>query len=143
MKYILKLLSISYFLVVFYITFLAQRRNGNTDYRSLANFDPSNKIKTFRYFDSISQANKYAFLEDFLGNIFLFIPVIPALIFLFEIKFTYFQAIILSMCLSCLIESMQFTFNRGVFDIFDIILNMVGGCLGIFVYKIGVWIKSK
>lgn len=135
MKFLLKLISITYFLLVFYITFLSRRRNSGVDYRNLVNFDMLDKIRAIRYFETMSFENKYAFLEDFFGNVLLFIPLIPAIIILFQKRINFWFALFFALFTSLLIESMQYIFNRGIFDVYDLVLNSIGGILGYFILK--------
>ena len=81
---------------------------------------------------------KYAgvrvFLRLFLGNIGWFAPfgfIMPMLMK----KDNPVQTIVMGMLFSLIIETLQFTFKKGVAEFDDLILNTVGTALGYFAYK--------
>ena len=73
-------------------------------------------------------ADKRAFIYLFFGNILWFVP------FGFLMKritnMTTARIILLGFLLSLCIETMQFVFGMGVFEVDDLILNTVGVLLG-------------
>lgn len=71
------------------------------------------------------------FFKNVLGNIFLFIPYGLFLTYSFKIH-KCFQIILLTFLLSITIEIMQIFIGR-VFDIDDLLLNLVGGIVGYLV----------
>lgn len=136
MRYFLKLVSLVYFFLLFYITFLAERRNNGQDFRKLAIFDVTHKLKVLIHFDELSTNLRYSFLENFIGNIVLFIPFITALVLLFGFRFDFRKALAFVFLSSLCIETMQYITNKGIFDVSDIFLNTFGGLLGFFVWSI-------
>lgn len=73
-----------------------------------------------------------SFFLNIFGNIFAFVPMG----FLFN---KYFKKSSISFLLSFLIifsiESIQFFFKLGIFDVDDILLNIFGSVLGIIIYR--------
>ncbi len=70
------------------------------------------------------------FLENILGNILLFIPLHP-LIYLIRGKvFRVYSAQLLAILFPLILESVQYKFGLGVFDIDDILLNSIGIFIG-------------
>lgn len=60
----------------------------------------------------------------------MFIPLgIVALLFIKNKLFNYLQVFLYT---SLFIELIQFIFKRGIFDIDDIILNTIGGFIGVY-----------
>lgn len=78
--------------------------------------------------------NNNIFIINIISNIFMFIPLgIVALLFT---KNKIFNSLQVFLYTSLFIELIQFIFKRGVFDIDDIILNTIGGFIGVYLtYK--------
>ena len=70
-----------------------------------------------------------------LGNIVLFIPLGIYLIFFNHNKGIYINTLWVVL-ISVAVEILQYVFKVGATDIDDIILNGLGGFLGIMIYKI-------
>ena len=120
-KEILMFCFIIYILLLYYIVTFQDNNYGTN------NFIPFKEI--FRY----SINSKY-FFKNVIGNIILFIP--------FGIFVTYYMnnkkfiiTFILSLIVSAAIEFAQNAIGRTV-DIDDVILNIIGGLLGYFIFKI-------
>jgi glycopeptide antibiotics resistance protein len=87
-------------------------------------------------------------LRNILGNIILFLPLIPILSIVRKRIFRLRNAILISLLFSCSIEFMQLLENISGFcsyyfrqvDSADVILNIIGGILGFSLYSL--W-KSK
>jgi len=134
---------LTYFAVVFYIIFLARRRNGHTDYRALADFKIFDKFKVFGHWESLAEAEKVSYAQDIFGNVLLFLPFIPALYFLTRKDYSWKIALCWIVGTSAAIEINQYLFNRGVFDLDDIVLNTLGGVLGFWCYSMIINRKWK
>ena len=129
-----------YFTLLVYIVFFIKRRNSNQDYRNTINIHPfKEKLQNLKTINSNDLSMHKDFFMDLFGNIFLFIPFPLALIWLFSIKMTNIKIFILLVLTSASIEVLQFIFNKGVSDIDDIILNTIGGFLGL----LGLHFSSK
>ena len=98
------------------------------------NFIPFKEM--FRY-----DVGSYKFYKNIIGNILLFLPYGFFVSNYLDSK-KIFRPVFLSLILSITIELVQYYIGR-VFDIDDIILNVVGACLGYLVYKLFNYIKTK
>jgi glycopeptide antibiotics resistance protein len=84
--------------------------------------------------------NNDIFIINIISNIFMFIPLgIVALLFAKNKLFNYLQIFLYT---SLFIELIQFIFKRGIFDIDDIILNTIGGFIGVYLTQ-KFFIKNK
>jgi glycopeptide antibiotics resistance protein len=81
--------------------------------------------------------------NNLTGNIIAFVPIgfLAPLILNNSRKFTNTFLIAFIICLS--IELLQFVFNLGIFDIDDLILNVLGAVIGFIIYKIPVLLKRS
>ncbi len=77
-----------------------------------------------------------AVLINVAGNVAVFIPFGAALPALFERIHSFGQVLILSFATSLAAETMQLVLKVGCFDVDDLLLNTVGGCLGYVTYRI-------
>lgn len=98
------------------------------------NFVPFREI--FRY-----NFGSRLFLKNVLGNIILFLPFGLFASYYLDIKKPYL-AFILTLIASVSIEVVQMVIGR-VFDIDDIILNVIGGTIGFYIYSLirKIWNK--
>lgn len=98
------------------------------------NFVPFREI--FRY-----NFGSRLFLKNVLGNIILFLPFGLFASYYLDIKRPYL-AFILTLIASVSIEVVQMVIGR-VFDIDDIILNVIGGTIGFYIYSLirKIWNK--
>ena len=101
---------------------------------STSNFIPFKEILRYEIFSGL-------FFRNVVGNMIMFIP--------YGFFVSYFlkankKSIVFLLCLitSCTIEVTQLIIGR-VFDVDDIFLNVIGGILGYFIYKIIEKIKDK
>ncbi|WP_366182421.1 VanZ family protein [Flavobacterium ovatum] len=135
-KISLRVLSFFYFSIVIYVVFFARRRQQLVDFRNEINLFPfQDKINFIQTSSIRSEADKYVFYSDFLGNIVMFIPFVFAVEWLVTKQYSNrFHILTLFLC-SFSIESLQFIFNIGVFDIDDLLLNTVGGLLGLLAFN--------
>lgn len=85
----------------------------------------SNGLYLFKWF-KIMFINKTVFI-NILGNIFLFMPFG---IILKKLNVKFLKSLLLSIIIIVFVESLQYISKRGVFDIGDIILNIVGIIIG-------------
>ncbi|ATA60250.1 Hypothetical protein GS458_1807 [Geobacillus stearothermophilus] len=93
-------------------------------YHRQYNFIPL--LNLFKY----QNVNNDIFIINIISNIFMFIPLgIVALLFIKNKLFNYLQVFLYT---SLFIELIQFIFKRGIFDIDDIILNTIGGFIGVY-----------
>lgn len=80
-------------------------------------------------------AGRLGFNNNLLGNILIFIPM-GIYVCLFKSVKNISGSLLIVFCVSLLNEIIQFITRTGVADIDDLILNCLGGLIGIFVYKL-------
>lgn len=118
-KELLMLVFIIYILCLFHIVTFQDINYGTN------NFIPFKEI--FRY-----DINSSKFIKNIMGNIIMFIPYgFFASYFLKNRKFS--TILLLSLTVSLTIEFVQLNIGR-VFDIDDVILNIIGGIIGYLIY---------
>ncbi len=83
--------------------------------------------------------NGKVYLEEIINNLIVFIPV-GLYIGMIDKNKTFYKKIIPIFLLTLIFETTQFIFHIGATDVTDIIMNTLGGVLGIFIidmlYKI-------
>ncbi|WP_394805603.1 VanZ family protein [Hymenobacter tibetensis] len=133
MKHITNILFILYSSLLLYIVFFSRRRNGLIWSNKLVNLVPiRHTIRTFSQIEEIGIVN---FLSNIFGNIIIFIPLAFFLVNIFGV-YTKRQIIVIGFCISFSIEFIQFLLEIGVPDIDDLLLNVTGVVIGIYLYKI-------
>lgn len=75
-----------------------------------------------------------AVLINVVGNVVVFIPYGCGLPLLFERLSSFPRTVILSFATSLLAETMQLILRVGCFDVDDLLLNTIGGCIGYLAY---------
>ncbi|MBQ8192947.1 MAG: VanZ family protein [Bacilli bacterium] len=127
-KELIYLISIIYILCLFHVVTFQDNNYG------VSNFIPFKEI--FRY-----SFGSEKFIKNILGNIMLFIPY--GFLSSYLLKNKKISVItILTIVVSLTIETVQYYIGR-VFDIDDIILNLLGGIIGFLIF-IGIdAIRSK
>ena len=128
-----KVLLVLYLACLIYFMFFSEsygRTEVHTEYRyNLVLFQ---EIRRFlRHRDILGLP---AVLINIVGNVVVFIPYGLGLPLLFERLQSFFRVVILSFGTSLLAETMQLILRVGCFDVDDLLLNTVGGCIGYFVY---------
>ncbi len=127
-KEITSLLFVVYVLFLFYIVTFQDNNYG------FSNFIPFQEM--FRY-----DLNSKLFLRNVIGNILLFVPLGWFITYYTKTNKIY-ASFFLSLFISSVIELIQLKIGR-VFDIDDIILNIVGGTIGYLFYMLFYKIKEK
>ena len=117
---------ILYILIILYITIL--RFNFRYDERQLNLSLFTNLIRVFR------KVGVGEFLRLFLGNIVWFVPFGFLLPILSKRKSLIFTMVI-GLVFSFFIETIQFIFYKGVAELDDLILNVLGTAIGYALYK--------
>ncbi len=89
-------------------------------------------------FDSIlkyyNSGNLWASMLNVVGNVVIFIPF-GVYLMLYSKKYTGKSAVFIVFITSLLVEVTQFVLDIGIADVDDIILNVIGGLIGVWVYK--------
>ena len=122
------LFFIIYLLSLFYIVTFQDDNYG------LSNFVPFKEM--FRY-----SINSKLFIKNFIGNILLFMPFGFFVTSYLDQRKIY-PAVILTAISSISIEIVQNIIGR-VFDVDDIILNIIGGTIGAFIFIILDKLRDK
>ncbi len=101
---------------------------------SSSNFIPFKEMFRYRMFSTM-------FFRNVVGNLLMFLP--------YGFFVSYFlkldkkrTAFLLSLIVSCTIESTQLMIGR-VFDVDDIMLNILGGLCGYYIYRFLHFIKDR
>lgn len=118
-KELIYLISIIYILCLFHVVTFQDVNYG------ASNFIPFKEI--FRY-----SFGSHKFIKNILGNIMLFIPYGFLASYLLKNKKLGVISV-LTIIASLTIETVQYYIGR-VFDIDDIILNLIGGIIGFLIY---------
>ena len=127
-KELIYLIAITYILCLFYLVTFQDNNYG------VSNFVPFKEM--FRY-----SIGSHKFMKNVLGNIVLFIPYGFLSSYLLKTR-KVSVGVILTLIASVTIEVVQYYIGR-VFDIDDIILNVLGGFTGSLIY-VGIdAIRSK
>ena len=119
-KELLMLIFIIYILLLYYFISFHDNNYGTN------NFVPFKEI--FRY-----KVLSPLFIRNVIGNVLLFIPFGLFISYYIKNK-TFIPILILSTLVSSSIEFAQSIIGRTV-DVDDVILNVIGGLLGYFIYK--------
>ena len=101
---------------------------------SSSNFIPFQEMFRYRIFSEM-------FFRNVVGNMIMFMPYGFFISYFLKLKQ---KSIILglSLLVSCTIESTQYLIGR-VFDVDDILLNILGGLLGYGVYRLVEYIQAR
>lgn len=120
-------------LFVFYVICLFQTVTFQDVGWSTSNFIPFKEILRYNFGSSL-------FFRNVLGNVIMFIPYGLFTGYMFKEK-KFYLPVLLTLIISVVIECVQLWIGR-VFDIDDIILNVVGGTIGFMIYKLFIDIKN-
>ncbi|MGM7703346.1 VanZ family protein [Pseudalkalibacillus sp. Hm43] len=127
-KWIGTILFLAYFAVLIYFTLFT------------FNYYVYGKSFNLVLFDSIRlmwrSGDYWLIFKNVIGNILLFMPL-GFLLPLISRKLAPFRRMfIISFGMSTLIELLQFNYANRIFDIDDILLNGLGGLVGLIIFKI-------
>ena len=123
-KITLGILFIYYSIFIFNISFFARTTDVNS-----YNLIPFKTILTI-----IKKSNIYSIIINIFGNFLIFMPINYCLVDLFKIN-TPLKNCLTSFTIILLIETIQYIFKLGVFDIDDIILCTSGMIIFYFIYN--------
>ncbi|MBS7007877.1 VanZ family protein [Anaerostipes sp.] len=137
-----RILFCLYIILIFYFVLLSERYGRETGYEtSHVNLVLFKEIKRFWMYRSLLTPE--AFITNLAGNIFAFCPFGFLLPVMTEKKRGFIKVVAGTFAFSFIIESCQFIFKVGVFDVDDLLLNTVGGLIGYIIYKISVTIYRR
>lgn len=140
-KLLLWVCFLAYLLLLGYLLFYSVRfgRVGNEDYRYNLTF--MQEIGRF-YNHGINTGRWDLFVWNVVGNIVVFLPIGMFLPKLMDRCRNLITTTLFSFELSLCIEVIQLVTKTGSFDVDDLFLNTIGGCLGCLIYLILHGIKS-
>ena len=131
-----------YVVVLFYFLFFAERMGRPYSERAYHyNLVPFREIRRFlRYRDVIGMR---AVLVNIVGNVAAFVPFGLFLPLLSAKCGRLWRTVFYSLELSLAVETLQLVLRVGTFDVDDLLLNTLGGMLGILLYRLlaacGLW----
>ena len=126
-----------YMACLIYFLFFSERYG-----RTLSNREYHYNLELFKEIKRFWTYRKTLGLETVIvnlaGNIGVFIPVGLAVPLLYARYRSFFQVALLSFEISLVAELIQLMAKVGTFDVDDLLLNTVGGCIG---YAIFAWCR--
>ena len=125
------ILFVLYLAVLIYVLFFSPRFGRTQGNDHGVNLVPLQEIR--RFYKGPESLMNGLFWWNIVGNILAFVPMglFVALLAPKRPKWLFTLAVVY---LSCAVaEVLQYVFNVGSFDIDDVILNTVGGLIGIFI----------
>lgn len=128
-----EILTLSFMLYILVLFQLVTSQDLNS-YMGRNNFIPFQEI--FRY-----SIGSRLFFKNIIGNVLLFVPYGFFASFYLKLK-KPIKVLLISFIASLSIESTQFMIGR-VFDVDDILLNIVGGLLGFTIYYLFDYLGEK
>lgn len=130
--YSIHILFLLYIICIIFIIF---------GYRNL--YQNSFNLNPIYGFTILFQEFSYNIWKEFIVNVLLYIPIGIYLGFILKESGYTYNIIIFSLIISLCIEILQLITHKGVFDINDILYNILGSVLGFIFYKILINIKNK
>ena len=134
-KRILTILYVFYLCLLFYFLFFSEgfgRMGGSAEYRY--NLKPFREIMRFYRYRYIL-GNKAFFINVF-GNVIAFMPMGFFQPLLAQKKWRGALVVLNCFIVSLLVETIQLVFKVGCFDVDDLLLNTLGGLLGVIIYYV-------
>lgn len=141
-KVICAVVFVVYLALLVYFLFFAELLGRTTiteDFRY--NLEPFKEIGRF-----IRYAKQLGMMTVFLnlaGNVLIFIPFGYFMGMLQRGRVLIFHGILWSFNLTLAVELLQLVSKAGCFDVDDLILNTLGGAIGVTVYKIQLCLRKK
>lgn len=97
-----------------------------------------------QYLSGSANVSRTVVISNIIGNIVIFTPLGLYLPLLINKNNSFLKNVFAVALISLSIEIIQFVFAIGISDIDDIILNTVGGALGIAIFNLlSFWIKDR
>lgn len=127
-------LFLAYLALLVYFMFFAESLGRDPSLREYSyNLELFKEIRRFwKYRDQLGME---AFVLNVFGNMVAFIPCGFFLPIVSRRSRRWYNAILLSFCLSLSIETAQLIWKVGSFDVDDLLLNTLGGAVGYVCYR--------
>jgi glycopeptide antibiotics resistance protein len=133
---LIKFFSYGYVSLLLYLVFFDYKR-FIINYNHAVNFIPFQKaVFFFKQNHPIYTRIQFEFYLDLIGNLLLFIPFAIAWQSIGNKMYSNSIFIVQIFCFSFSIELIQYCFSIGVADIDDVILNTLGGVIGVLFLRI-------
>ena len=120
---------IIYFILLFFLLF---RKKAAGSFQSV-NLIPFHSISAYLFSDDM--VSRAFALSNLLGNIAIFIPMGVYLPLLIRRKSIFVNTVCVAL-ISTVVEVLQYIFAVGSADIDDVILNTVGGLIGVSLFRV-------
>ncbi|MDT8860571.1 VanZ family protein [Alkalihalobacillus sp. MEB130] len=142
-KAILSILFLIYIVALFYVTLFAWNYGA-----SLGPAGPGGRNYNVIPFRSIYRIAVFSpQLSDpiriLVGNVILFLPLGFLLPALWRKAQSFVVMLTISFSVSFVIETSQFLFTQRVANVDDLILNTLGGCIGLQLFFFVRWVKRR
>ena len=139
-----------YILALYYLLFVAYGREHWGEISRIEYALKNIKLIPFETIRAYIRAIKYGYMNssipvtNLLGNFVLLLPLGFYLPLFFKSLKRFLPYIFVIVLIIFGIETTQFLFMRGIFDIDDFMLNMLGAMAGFFVWKMKIvqWIEK-
>lgn len=128
-KELLSLLFILYIMVLFYVVTFDDFNYG------ISNYQPFKEIMRYDFLS-------YKFIKNNIGNIVMFAPYAFFVAYYLKTK-SAGVIILMSTIASLSIELTQHYLVERVFDIDDVILNVIGGIVGFYIFRVLDRVETK
>ncbi len=128
------ILFVIYLLVLAYLLFFASSYGRTQESSHGVNLKPFQEIT--RYWKGWQSITEELFVRNIIGNIVAFVPMGFFVSVLSKRKNWVILAIAWTYLLSMTAEFLQFLTKVGSFDLDDVILNTIGGMLGVLLFAI-------
>lgn len=96
-----------------------------------------------RYIVNWERIGIWMVLLNLGGNIIGFIPMGFLLPFISHKNRNFFRTILSCFLITLVVELVQLTFHVGCFDVDDMLLNVLGGIIGYFIFMMGSFYRRK
>ena len=132
-----RIVFVLYLMVLAYFLFFSERYGRGEAQAYRYNLKPFREIE--RYIHYREQLGWEYFIVNIYGNILAFLPFGFFLPIISAANRKFFNVALYSFEFSLGIELVQLSFQVGIFDVDDLIMNTIGGILGFILY----WLFRK
>ncbi len=131
-----------YLVVLVYVCFLSETY-GRAEMKTIYHYNLVPFREIIRFFTYRELIGMKAFFENLFGNILVFVPFGFMMPILNKGCRKTGKIILLTFLLSLIVENIQLVIRVGSFDVDDLILNTLGGAIGIGIFHGINWIRRR
>lgn len=132
-----KIIALVYVLVLLYITMMAPNRYTGMFGMDNINLKPfSDKWFYIENFQTLKRNQRWFIIKEMGGNLLLLVPFAWFYHTVVKNKIGRVKMGLIIVLTALCIENLQYWLHIGTFDIDDIILNITGGFVGVFLFEI-------